>query len=77
MRASTSRITLVGYDADLEPKFVPYGTTSNVKEWSRLDHLLAVFCINRRPKPPAAASERRAEPGNREVRENRQPVNIL
>jgi hypothetical protein len=78
MRSSRSRITLVGYDADLEPKIdVPYGTTSSVKEWSRLDHLLAVFCINRRPKSRETASERRAEPGNCEVRENRQPVNIL
>jgi hypothetical protein len=70
MRSSGSRITLVGYDADLEPKIdILHGIASNVKEWSWLDHLLAVLCINRRPKPQANASNWRAEPEDREVRE--------
>jgi hypothetical protein len=70
LRSSRSRITLVDYDASLEPKIdVLDGTTSDVKEWSRLDHLLAVFCINRRLKPAAIASDRRADPEHREVRE--------
>jgi hypothetical protein len=60
---------LVSYDADLEPKLdVAYGTTSNIKEWSRVDHLLAALCINRRPKFKTPASKRSTGTGDREVR---------
>jgi hypothetical protein len=70
IRSSRSRITLVGHDASLEPEVdVPDGTTSNVRGWSRFDHLLAVFYINRRPTPAVLVSERRADPEDREVRE--------
>jgi hypothetical protein len=58
----------------LEPTIdVPYDTNSNIEEWNRLDHLLAVFCISRRPKPRATASEGRAEPGNCEMGFDRSP----
>lgn len=51
MRSSISRSTLVGYDAELEPKTdFMYGTTNNAKEFGWFDHLLAVCCISRRPK---------------------------
>lgn len=49
MRSSRSRITLVGYDEDLEYKLdTAYGTTDKVKESTWLDHFLGVFCIRRR-----------------------------
>jgi len=77
MRSSSSRITLVGYDgydADLEPNIdVLYGTASNVKEWSRFDHLLAAVGINRRPKSKATASKRRRDTEDRETRLERSP----
>jgi len=48
MRSSRSRITLVGYDEDLEYKLdTAYGTTSKVKDFTWLDHLLGIFCIKR------------------------------
>lgn len=48
MRSSRSRITLVGYDEELEYKLdTSYGTTNKVKEFAWLDHLLGVFCIRR------------------------------
>ncbi|KAH6718708.1 hypothetical protein BKA61DRAFT_474263 [Leptodontidium sp. MPI-SDFR-AT-0119] len=50
IRSSRSRITLVGYDESLEPKFESeYGASSDAGRYSWLDHLLAVFCIPRRP----------------------------
>jgi hypothetical protein len=49
MRSSRSRITLVGYDEELEYKLdTAYGITDKVKESTWLDHLLGVFCIRRR-----------------------------
>jgi hypothetical protein len=48
MRSSRSRITLIGYDEDLEYKLdTAYGTTSRVKDFTWLDHFLGVFCIKR------------------------------
>lgn len=49
MQSSRSRITLVGYDTELEAKpSASYDTKVTKKESGRLDSLLAVFCIRRR-----------------------------
>ena len=75
MRSSRSRITLVGYNSELEPKIdvdVMYGTTNNAKDFSWFDHLLAVFCISRRAKIETGQtniSEREPEPKDPQVRE--------
>jgi hypothetical protein len=71
MRSSRSRITLVGYDPELEPKLdVVYGNTGNAKEFGWFDHLLGVFCISRRPKIAYIRTtlERPSEYEDREVR---------
>jgi hypothetical protein len=65
IRSSGSRITLVGYDAELEVKLdTAYGTTANAKEFW-LDHLLGVFCIHRRGRvtstTPAMSTEAEAD----------------
>jgi hypothetical protein len=72
MRSSRSRVTLVGYDAEFDPKIdVSYGTADTIKDFSWLDHLLAVFCISRRSKFKTVqtnVSERAPDLKDREVR---------
>jgi hypothetical protein len=49
IRSSRSRITLAGYDEELEYILdAAYGTTDRFKESTRLDRFLGVFCIRRR-----------------------------
>lgn len=84
MRSSRSRVTLVGYDAEFDPKIdVSYGTADTIKDFSWLDHLLAVFCISRRSKFKTVqtnVSERAPDLKDREVHVNLpwvQPVYVL
>ena len=66
----SSRITLVGHDENLEPKAdAAHGMTSLTKEFSYLDHLLAVFCIYRprRTEVVPAQAEPRPELEDNEV----------
>jgi hypothetical protein len=69
MRSSRSRITLVGYDAELDFKLdTAYGTARNAKVFTWLDHLLAVFCIHRQGRDISSIPARSIQGEEDEVR---------
>lgn len=68
MRSSRSRITLVGYDEDLDYRpDTPYGTAHKV-QFTWLDHLLGVFCMKRGSNTTLARTDMPRKPEEDEVR---------
>lgn len=68
IRSSRSRITLVEYDSDLAANIkVTDDAISGAKEFTWLDHLLAVFCIPRKEKDRSAQIPREKQEPERRV----------
>jgi hypothetical protein len=68
MQSSRSRITLVGYDEELEDKLdTAYGTTHKFKESTWLDRVLGVFCIRRRGRVSSRMTVMPTKPEQDEV----------
>jgi len=61
--SDSSRIRLIEYDAELEPRVdAAYGTICSTKVFTRLDHVLAIFGIHKEGRvitPTKAQAERR------------------